>query len=627
MRVAVGGGGAALVALVLAAAAAEPRDPLVVNPPFPRIGTCYGAGLSWKTWEQGAEWWSKLDLIVGGGYDLHYDWENPRWPKALARLQENLARLRDVNPHCLYLPYVDVVEGPDNPAIPAHWWARRNGERWSGWPGYYRIDTTLPEVLQFNLDKTRDEILAQPLFDGVFYDCWGPDEWLVPQTARLRDGKAIVMINEWNLPGRGFATLNGCLAEDELNRVADGAVEFEDYLERYLRWCRDSRKPLVTMLVCHPRRCAEDPWANAKRTRDERAALMEKARTADPQMMRFGLTTTLLGDGYFAYDGGNGLSRGNWWWYPEYDAPLGYPKGAAERRDDGLWQRAFEGGLVVVNGTAYDAVVELPSRVRDSSTGRVGSRFTIPLCDGRIFLPSGEPVSAGSDVAPRLLRQPAAAVEAVRLDDGTVVARSATGLEVRFSPAGEVRQILWRGAGLMTGGWPGIFTPPMQRFAVQSHAEPEVGSSADRATVSFRGVLSQEERRIEYSESCVVTADGHLKQTFAFTVLQDLDLRMWRQYVAFPVRRYAGATATAADRSIVLPAELGETQLLPATTRLAVASAQAVVTVGSSVPLGLVDHRRWNTAEYLLAGYPLQGKVAAGTTLTVEMDVGVTPRP
>ena len=32
------------------------------------------------------------------------------------------------------------------------------------------------------------------------------------------------------------------------------------------------------------------------------------------------------------YDGGNGLSRGNWWWYPEYDAPLGYPKGPAQRR-------------------------------------------------------------------------------------------------------------------------------------------------------------------------------------------------------------------------------------------------------------------------------------------------------
>lgn len=616
-----------MLAATLGAGAVEARDPRAVNPGFPRIGTCYGAGLSWQTWEQGAAWWSKLDLIIGGGYDLHYDWEDPRWPKALARLEENLSRLREVNPQCLYLPYVDVVEGPDNPSLPAHWWDRRNGERWSGWPGYFRINTTLPEVLQFNLDKTRDEIMARPLMDGVFYDCWAPDEWLVPRTAQLREGKAIVMINDWNLPRRGFATLNGCLAEDELNRVADGSVAFEDYLERYLRWCRESRTPIVTMLVCHPRSVVEDPWGNAKRSREDRAARIEKARSADLPMMRFGLTTTLLGDGYFGYDGGNGLSRGNWWWYPEYDAPLGFPRGAAVRRADGLWQRAFDGGLVVVNGTAYDAVAELPERLKDVSTGRVGNRCTIPRYDGRIFLPTNEPVTPGAEAPPRLTRQAPTALQVVQLDGGLVVARTPTGLELRFDPTGELRQILLQGEPLLTGGWPGIFNLPMQRYRVTEHAEPEIKVTPEAARTVFRGVLTEGDQRLEFTETCTLTANNRFALRFDFVIPQELNLRLWRHYLGFPIRQYAGASATAAGQTVILPAELGEAQLLPAATHISVSGPVARLEIESSIPLGLVDHRKWNTAEYLLAGYPLRDKVAAGTTVMVELQITVTPQP
>lgn len=296
-----------MLAATLGAGAAEVGEPRPVNPAFPRIGTCYGAGLSWKTWEQGAAWWSKLDLIIGGGYDLHYDWDDPRWPKAIARLEENLGRLREASPHCLYLPYVDVVEGPDNPSLPAHWWDRRNGERWSGWPG--------------------------------------------------------------------------------------------------------------------------------------------------------------------------------------------------------------------------------------------------------------------------------------------------------------------------------IFNPPMQRYRVVEQAVPEVTVTAVAAGAVFRGVLKEAEQRIEFTETCTLTADNRLTLRFDFVIPQDLDLLLWRHYLAFPVRQYAGATAATADTTVILPAELGETQLLPAATHLTVTGPAARLEIASSIPLGLVDHRRWNTPEYLLAGYPLHGKVAAGTALSVELQIVVTPRP
>lgn len=54
-------------------------DQVRSDPPYPRIANCYGAGLGWQSWERGGEYWSKLDLFIGGCYDLHYDWEHPRW--------------------------------------------------------------------------------------------------------------------------------------------------------------------------------------------------------------------------------------------------------------------------------------------------------------------------------------------------------------------------------------------------------------------------------------------------------------------------------------------------------------------------------------------------------------------
>ncbi|MEI6501518.1 MAG: hypothetical protein WCP21_10910, partial [Armatimonadota bacterium] len=296
---------AILVGMLAATAACFARDASGVNPTYPRIGNCYGAGLAWRTWEQGSEYWSKLDLFIGGGYDVHYDWDNHRWEKTLAALQANVVKLREVNPNALVLPYVDVIEGVENPATPQAWWdLNAKGERWSGWPGMYRINMTLPAVLQYNLDMVRERVFGQEMFDGVFYDCWSPDDWLCPRTTQLRDGKAIGMTNSGSFPTKGFADLNGVLSEDELNRVIEGKVDFEDFLGRYLKWCKLCRKPVTTMIVCRPQSLNDDPWRWSKMTREERAAEMEKGRVADEQTMRFGLAATLMGDGYFGYDAG-----------------------------------------------------------------------------------------------------------------------------------------------------------------------------------------------------------------------------------------------------------------------------------------------------------------------------------
>lgn len=197
------------------------------------------------------------------------------------------------------------------------------------------------------------------------------------------------MTNDWNLPDKGYASANGALSEDELNRVADGKMNFEKVLTRYIGWTKRSLKPALTTIVCHPRNVNDDPWRWAKLSQSEREKEIADARTSDLQMMRFGLAASLMGDGYFAYDLGTHC-RGAWWWYPEYDAPLGYPLADAERRSCGLYMRRFDGGIVFVNGSHADKRLRFDGEMMDYSTEVIGTEFVIQSVDGRIFVPTGK---------------------------------------------------------------------------------------------------------------------------------------------------------------------------------------------------------------------------------------------
>lgn len=600
-------------------------DPSTSAPSFPRIGNCYRAGLNYTTWEKGSNYWSKLGLIIGGGYDVHYDWDSPRWTNTLARVEQNLIKLRQINPHVIVLPYVDVVEGPDNPKIPKAWWDLKKGERWSGWPGYFRVNTNLPEVLQYNLDKVRTDILGRECFDGVFYDVWGIDAWLVPHTAELRNGKAIVMVNDWNLPRQGFSKLNGVLSEDEINRVIEGKVDFEEFLARYLRWTTESRKPAVTMLVCHPETIPDDPWRWSKLSRKEKEDIAEKGRTEDMKTMRFGLATTLMGDGYFGYDTGT-MGRGNWWWYPEYDAPLGQPRGPAHRNADGTWQREFTGGTVVVNGTLYDAVATLPAKHRDLSTTRVATRFTIPSYDGRIFLPSTEPLTATPDIEPRLTAAPPKKMNIAKLDRGLIAAQTPGGLDLRFESTGALQQVLWHGQTLLTGGWPSVTGLPANRYNAEKVTEEHSAPTLNEGRLTFRGQLVEGTHQVDFIETCTINTSNRVTLRFDFTATSDLNLRLWRHYFAFPVGRYINAVARTDAKTITLPATLGTAELLPGAKRVKVESGKTIITIESSLSMALVDHRKYGVQEYLLAGYPVQGEVKQGRQWSVEMSVEVTDK-
>lgn len=114
----------------------------------------------------------------------------------------------------------------------------------------------------------------------------------------------------------------------------------------------------------------------------------------DKRRFRLGLTTTLLGDGYFGFDRGDCL-HGQFWWFDEYNIDLGNPAAGYDtapntyRTDiyaSGAYSREFSNGTVVVNTTGAPVQVTFGENRRDVSTGTVGTNFTIPLYDGRIYM-------------------------------------------------------------------------------------------------------------------------------------------------------------------------------------------------------------------------------------------------
>jgi hypothetical protein len=108
--------------------------------------------------------------------------------------------------------------------------------------------------------------------------------------------------------------------------------------------------------------------------------------------MRFGLTTTLLGDGYFSYDFGT-QNHAQLWMYDEYDVALGAPKGTA-KTDSAIWERDYQNGKVVVNSTNTPQTVRLGGEyeklhgTQDAKTndGSIVSKVTVNAQDGLVLL-------------------------------------------------------------------------------------------------------------------------------------------------------------------------------------------------------------------------------------------------
>ncbi|MBN2565929.1 MAG: hypothetical protein JXB46_09480 [Candidatus Eisenbacteria bacterium] len=377
------------------------KDP---GPAFPRIANLYGSGIQRGVLSRNKarlDFAAKYDLLIGG---------------VLHDADQELKYIKEKNPGIIILKYISVRgrQPTDRHVRPEWWLTDPRNKTVQPWPGVDLLNETIPQLNSYLVYTAKLVLDRQPLFDGIFLDSfsakisylnkgdldanrdgkrddqeWLDEEWkkgvlrVAEGVSKLRDGKAIVMANGWDPLDFGFEYLNGCLLEDAVVRASQDKAKWDDIIDGYLRWFETLRTPHVTTIVSGGG-SIDDPWKWNDMSQAERDAEAERARR-NLQCMRFGLCATLMGNGYYAYDCQT-TCRGQYWWYDEFDAPLGYPRGACFARPDGAWQREFDGGSVVVNPTPEPVAVGFAGERKDVSTGQTGSEMTVPPRDGRIFL-------------------------------------------------------------------------------------------------------------------------------------------------------------------------------------------------------------------------------------------------
>lgn len=115
---------------------------------------------------------------------------------------------------------------------------------------------------------------------------------------------------------------------------------------------------------------------------------------SDYQFFRYAFTSSLMGDGYFAFN--KNMTYSSWPWFDEYELRLGKALEPAQNtpRSEGHYQRLFEHGLVVVNPKSNAIVVTVPLGYHRFlggqdplvNNGEQVSKILIPARDGFVFI-------------------------------------------------------------------------------------------------------------------------------------------------------------------------------------------------------------------------------------------------
>lgn len=255
----------------------------------------------------------------------------------------------------------------------------------------------------------RDAVVKDPIWDGVFYDnLWENvsfvsehidldnsgeaesvsemnTEWrkgitkLLKKTRRYAKKHRTAFLVTGNGGTRYYRHVNGIGFEHFPNTVYG---EWTESMQQY-RFILDNGQSRATAFVN----------ANVNDSGDQ----------ADYQKFRFGLTSTLLENGYYSFDSG-GRSHHERWYYDEYDVQLGEATSGAynvlepetpTQLQAGVWRRDYESATVLVNSTDEESRIDLNTGYEkikgtqdtETNSGEVVGSVNIPAEDGIVLLP------------------------------------------------------------------------------------------------------------------------------------------------------------------------------------------------------------------------------------------------
>jgi hypothetical protein len=315
----------------------------------PKVANYY---LNFEISEQQIEELARYDVIT---LDMEAQHVNP----------ERITAIRNINDDIVILAYVTSeeirVDAAQNQGwnslrhqiynnIQESWWLKDvHGNHIYYWPDTWMINPDTDWTL-YLADFMHEQVLSTGLWDGIIYDnAWDDMGWLknnwdidmdrdgqvdslaeinsawaagmidLLQTSRNLNPNSIIITNG---PGDYSSLTNGRIFENFPNPDEDGYVASKlNYFKRQ----NVSLDPVINIINSN---------VNNGEFGDE----------TNFQRMRFGLTTSLLGDGYYSFDRGD-QTHHETWWYDEYNFDLGTPTSEAYVvADNYLHFQDFENG-------------------------------------------------------------------------------------------------------------------------------------------------------------------------------------------------------------------------------------------------------------------------------------------
>lgn len=312
--------------------------------------------------------------------------------------------IRELNPDIILLAYVPSVSWNNSwndrlhnvleDSIKSSYWLNdKRGSNISIWPGTQALDLTSGWNHTLG-DYVAGKILHNDYWDGVFFDevsdeiAWVGDvklsnngsnvneEWLDAYTelfyyTRELVGPDKIIISNGSSNLQHAPYVNGRMFES-----------FPTPWEKDGRWSTNINNYLALEqnVLYEPVILINSDTSNT-------------GNSTDYKRVRLGLSSALLGSGFFGFDFGT-ESHQQLWRFDEYDAYIGIAKDEAEQNSDGTWTRDFTNGMVIVNPTDYSQTIYLDGEfekirgTQDTTTndGSIVTQVKIESKDGLILL-------------------------------------------------------------------------------------------------------------------------------------------------------------------------------------------------------------------------------------------------
>jgi hypothetical protein len=323
---------------------------------------------------------------------------------------------RAVNPDIIILAYVVSTSWNNNywndtlhkqmlTGIQNDWWLTDgSGNKTSNWPGLTLLNLNSGWNDYLATFVARNVILSG-YWDGVFYDDVGEGISYIGAVDVNRDGQRDSAATADQLWRNGYVSLvsrTRALVGSKPIIVTNGSsrAELAPYVngrmfEAFPTPWEGNWTTVMKKYLADEDKVAHDSIQIINGGTDNTGASSNYAK------MRFGLTSTLLGGGYFGFD--YGTSRHNdLWYYDEYDASLGSPIEEPQDRlspsnsamKSSVWERNFSGGKIIVNSTNVAQRIKLDGEyehlhgTQDASVnnGRIVSSVNVNAQDGVVLL-------------------------------------------------------------------------------------------------------------------------------------------------------------------------------------------------------------------------------------------------